>query len=658
MRLYRTNISLQDTKTLWFKAITEKCHFPLPEELIKTIYSANRITSRPVWAKISSPFFHASAVDGYAVRFSETRGASEKTPVYLLVGRDAIRVDTGDPLPSDFNAVVLIEETNTVRKEDGEYIELRESLTPWQNVRIAGEDIIQGELIISEKERITPFHIGALLSSQNTEIWVRKRPLTGIIPTGTEMVEPEAELKPGALIEFNSAFLGALIEETNSEARRYSIIPDDREILRKTLHDALSECDMVLIIGGSSLGREDLTPEVVGDLGEIIVHGVNIKPGKPVLLSIVNKKPVIGIPGYPVSAFIAFDLFVRPLLYLMQGIEPPEREEIEAILSRNIHSTLGQEEFVRLKIGSVSGKYIATPLGRGAGLMSSLVRADGLLQIPANSEGIEAGSKVKVSLLRKRNELLNTVVFIGSHDNTIELLANYLKRHYPEFSLSSANVGSMGGLIALKRRECHITGTHLLDEETGEYNIPFIKRLLSDESVIVINLVYRQQGLMVKRGNPKGIKDFYDLLRDDVVFVNRQRGSGTRLLLDKRLRELGIDPSGIKGYEMEDFTHMSVASKVATGVADAGLGVYSAARSFGLDFIPVAEERYDIVILEEYQSIAMIGALLKIIKEDQEFRKAVVDLGGYDVRDMGKVVFSTQTLPLKGLAGSEALSGL
>ena len=213
--------------------------------------------------------------------------------------------------------------------------------------------------------------------------------------------------------------------------------------------------------------------------------------------------------------------------------------------------------------------------------------------------------------------------------------------------------GSMGGLISLKRRECHFTGTHLLDEETGEYNIPFIKRILSGESLIVINLVYRQQGLMVRKGNPKGIKGFEDLVREDVVFVNRQRGSGTRLLLEKELREHGIEPSRIKGYDMEDFTHMAVASKIAKGVADTGLGIYSAAKAFDLDFIPVTEERYDIVILEEHLELPFIVEILKIIREDQEFRKAVLNLGGYDIRDMGKVII--QTLPLKGLSESAAL---
>lgn len=655
-RIYRTNLSLSDAETLWFNVLEEKAFpylCPLAEERIATALSKGRITSRPVWAEISSPFFHSSAVDGYCLRFTDSVMASERSPVYLEIGKDCFRVDTGDPLPSEMNAVVMIEDVNIVSKDGKEFIELREALTPWQNVRIAGEDIVRGELIISENERITAFHIGAMLASQNTEIWVRKKPLVLIIPTGTEIVEPGAELKPGDIIEFNSRFLGGLIEETGSEVRRHDIVPDNKELIKKAILKGIPEAEVILLIGGSSLGREDFVSEVISEIGEVILHGVNIKPGKPVLLGIVQNKPVIGIPGYPVSAFIAFELFVKPLLYRLQSIEPQQREEIEAILSRNISSTLGIEEFIRVKIGYVSGKYIATPLGRGAGLMMSLVRADGLLQIPASSEGIEAGSKIRVRLLRNKKELLNTIVFIGSHDNTIDLLHNFLKRRYPSLSLSSANVGSMGGLIALRRKECHVAGTHLLDEETGEYNIPYVKRLLQGESFLIINLVYRQQGLIVKKGNPKAIRGFEDLTRDDVLFVNRQRGSGTRLLLDKHLRDLGIDPSRIRGYELEDFTHMAVASKVATGVADVGLGIYSAARALDLDFIPVAEERYDLVFLWETLSLPMMEALLDIIKNDQEFRKAVHSLGGYDTRDIGKVIM--QTLPLKDLSGSVAL---
>jgi putative molybdopterin biosynthesis protein len=366
---------------------------------------------------------------------------------------------------------------------------------------------------------------------------------------------------------------------------------------------------------------------------------VNIKPGKPVILGWVKGKPVLGIPGYPVSAFITFTLFVKPIIYKWQGLDINEPETLKAKISRQVASTLGQEEFLRVKLGNIGDHCIATPVTRGAGVMMSLVRADGFLRVPAMSEGIGAGSEVEVELLRSKRDIENTIVCIGSHDNTLDLLANILKKRFPKYSLSSAHVGSMGGLIALKKGEAHVAGTHLLDEETGEYNISFVKRFLSDKGVLLINLVYREQGLLVPKGNPKNIKGFEDLAKGNVAFVNRQSGAGTRLLTDKCLRELGINPADVKGYDREEYTHMGVASAVLTGVADTGLAILASARALGLDFIPVAKERYDLAIPKEFLNIDMIGYLLKIIREDNEFRETVASLGGYDISDMGKVMY-------------------
>jgi putative molybdopterin biosynthesis protein len=394
----------------------------------------------------------------------------------------------------------------------------------------------------------------------------------------------------------------------------------------------------VVINAGSSAGSEDYTAAVIRELGEVILHGVGIKPGKPVILGWVRGKPVLGIPGYPVSAYITFTLFVRPLIYQLQGLEFKEPDTLKAMISRQVASTPGQEEFVRIKVGKVGDQYIATPISRGAGVLMSLVRADGFIRVPAMSEGIGSGTEVQVELLRSRKDIENTIVCIGSHDNALDLLANILKKRFPKFSLSSAHVGSMGGLIALKRGEAHIAGTHLLDEETGEYNVAFIQRLLPDRKIMLMNLVYREQGLLVVKGNPKNIRGFQDLTRNDVIFVNRQAGAGTRLLTDKCLRELGINPNGVIGYEREEYTHMGVASAVLTGVADTGLAILASARALNLDFIPVAKERYDLAVPQEYLDTEMIGCLLTIIREDREFREMVMQLGGYDISDMGAVI--------------------
>ncbi len=628
---------------------------PLEPETVRVIDASGRVTAEALSANLSSPFYHSAAMDGYAVRFAETLGASETAPVALKIGEQAVYVDTGDPMPEGFNAVIMIEDVNMVKgqgargkgsERDSELqtphsalIEIIEPATPWQHVRTIGEDIVVTELIVPENHRIRPVDTGALLAGGHTEISVIKRPVVAIIPTGDELVEPGSELTRGAIIEYNSRVLSGLVSEWGGVPLRNSIVPDDINKLKQAIISAHQSADVVVVNAGSSAGSADFTAQAIRELGEVIIHGVGIKPGKPVVLGLIKGKPVIGIPGYPVSTYITFNIFVKPVIYRMQGLKPDEPERISAIVSRHVPSSFGQEEFVRVKVGVVGEKIVATPVSRGAGVIMSLVRADGLLRIPSMSEGIGAGNKVDVELLRPRHEISNTIVCIGSHDNTLDLLSNYLKKKFPEYSLSSSHVGSMGGLIALRRGEAHIAGTHLLDEATGEYNIPFIRRLIPEKKLVLINLTYRQQGFVVKKGNPKNIKGFDDLLRDDVVFINRQSGSGTRLLTDNHLKEMNINSSVIRGYGREEYTHMGVASAVGSNMADTGIAVLSAAKALGLDFVPVAMERYDLAIPCEFLENEMIKAILSVINEDREFRRSVLKLGGYDINDMGKVMY-------------------
>ena len=594
-----------------------------------------RITSEAVIAKISSPFYHSAAMDGYAVRFIDTFGSSETRPRRLNVPLQAIAIDTGDPMPDGFDAVIMIEDVEKISEAE---IEILKPATPWQHVRLVGEDIVATELIISENHVIRPVDMAAMLASGHTTVMVRRRPVVSIIPTGTELVEPGSELKKGDIIDFNSTMLAGMATEYGAHAVRRQIVKDDAELLRQTILDALADADLVVINAGSSAGREDFTVDVIAGLGEVLVHGVSIKPGKPVILGIVKGKPVIGIPGYPVSAALTFALFVKPLIYSLLGLNAPGPDTITAKLSRQVASSLGQEEFIRVKIGSVSGSLIATPVTRGAGALMSLVRADGIIRVPAESEGIAAGHPVTVELLRSTRDIENTLVCIGSHDNALDVLGNYLRKKYPAYSLSSAHVGSMGGLLALKRGEAHLAGTHLLDEETGEYNASYIRKLLPDTKIVLVNLVYRTQGFVVPKGNPKGINGFEDLRRTDVVFVNRQAGAGTRLLTDLYLKKIKIDPKDVKGYYHEEFTHMAVAAAVLSGAADTGLAVLSAAQALDLDFVPVAQERYDLAIPWDFYDTPMIQALLGIIRTDQEFRERIVSMGGYGVADMGNVI--------------------
>lgn len=608
---------------------------PLPGEEIPMRDALGRVTSEAVVAAISSPFYHSAAMDGVAVKFIDTFGASETKPKRLRVPDQAMYVDTGDPMPDGTNAVIMIEDVERISESE---IEILRPATPWQHVRTVGEDIVATELIIPENHVIRPVDMAAMLASGHTTVMVRRRPRVAVIPTGSELVEAGSELRKGDIIDFNSTMLSAMARECGAEPVPKGIVRDDAALLRDNIMNAVSQSDIVVVNAGSSAGREDFTSHVVDGLGEVIVHGVNIKPGKPVILAIVNGKPVIGIPGYPVSAALTFTLFVKPLIYSLQGRRTPPAETITAKLSRQAASTLGQEEFLRVKLGSVSGSLIATPVSRGAGAIMSLVRADGIIRIPAESEGIAAGQAVIAELLRPVREIENTIVCIGSHDNALDVLANYLKKLHPELSLSSAHVGSMGGLLALKRGEAHFAGTHLLDEETGEYNVSYIRRLLPDRRIVLVNLVYREQGLLVPRGNPKGITGFQDLVREDVVFINRQEGAGTRLLADMHLRKLNIDPATVKGYDHEEYTHMAVAAAVLSGAADTGLAVLSAAQALGLDFIPVAHERYDLAVPGEFYDTPMMQAMLDVIRNHDEFREQIKRMGGYDTRDMGKVL--------------------
>ena len=592
--------------------------------------SLGRITTEPVFAGISSPHYHCSAMDGVAVMAEDTFGASTATPVRLGGGQFCI-IDTGDPIPAEFNAVIMIED---VREVDEDIIEITAAAAPWQYIRMAGEDIVATELILTRGHKIRPIDVAAMLSGGVGSVVVKKKPVVAIIPTGDEIVEPGEDLNQGDIIDSNSYMLEALVSEWGGEPKRLPIVEDDYEKIKAVIRQAAAESDVVLTSAGSSAGRGDFIPPAIEELGELLVHGVSISPGKPTALGIVDGTPVLGLPGYPVSMAIAAENFLKPLLCMMLGIPVQTPRRVSASVVRKVASKLGSEEFIRVKLSHSAERVVATPLARGSSVLNSLVRADGIMRIPANLEGITAGETVQVELMRPLEGIQNSVVIIGSHDMTLDILADEIRIIHPEMSISSAHVGSLGGLMALKRCEAHIAGTHLLDEETGEYNISYINRLLPDRNITLINLVHRQQGLIVARGNPENIGGLADLGSRELTFCNRQRGSGTRILLDYQLKQLNIPPENIAGYEREVYTHMAVASAVATGIADAGLGIYAAAKALELDFVPIAEERYDLAIPEDSLSLPGVKAILEIINGDR-FRKRIQVLGGYDTRDTG-----------------------
>jgi putative molybdopterin biosynthesis protein len=593
--------------------------------------AVGRVTAEPVWATRSSPSFDASAMDGIAVRAAETVGASESTPVALEPG-DYVVVDTGDPLPDGFDAVVMREH---VHVDDERRAEVRGAVPPYQHVRTIGEDVSATELLLPEGHRLRPVDVAAAAAAGAVDVLVRRRPVVAVLPTGDEIRPVGTDPAPGVILDTNSLMLAAQAEAAGCEAWRSEILPDDPDTIGAAVRDAATRADLVVIGAGSSAGRDDYTASIVERLGTLAVHGVAVRPGHPVVLGVVDGTPVLGAPGYPVSAALTFDIFAAPLLSSLEGAAPAEQPRARARVARKLASPMGMDDWVRVRLGRVGEDLVATPLPRGAGVLTSLVRADGLLVVPAGLEGHHAGEEVDVALLRGVAEIDRTILAVGSHDLVLDLAASEIRAADPSATLASSNVGSLGGLVALRDGLCHVAGSHLLDPASGEYTLPYIDRVLEGRDVAVVRLVDREQGLIVAEGNPLGIAGIEDLARPDVRYVNRQRGAGTRVLLDHELGRLGIEPDAVSGYTREEHTHLAVAAAIAAGRVDAGLGVMAAARAFGLGFVPVTREPYDLVLLTgtlEQPVMAPLWALL----EQPAFRDAVEALGGYGVEDMGR----------------------
>jgi putative molybdopterin biosynthesis protein len=608
------------------------CPERLPAIDVAIAEAAGLVTAAPVWATRSSPPFDAAGMDGIAVRAAHTLGASETTPVLLEPG-DYDVVDTGDPMPAARDAVVMREHVHY----DGGRAELRAAVPPYQHVRSIGEDVSAGELLLPEGHRLRAVDLAAAAAAGATHVSVRRRPVVLILPTGDEVRPIGTQPGPGEILDTNSLMLAAQAREAGCEARCLPIEPDDPDRIAAVVTSAAPQCDLLIIIAGSSAGRDDYTAKVVASAGTLAVHGVAVRPGHPVVLGVVGCTPVLGAPGYPVSAALTFDIFAEPLLSSLSGAPPRQRPRTAARLARKLASPLGMDDWVRVRLGVVGGTMVATPLPRGAGVLTSLVRADGLLVVPAGVEGHHAGSTVPVELLRGLDEISGTIVAIGSHDLVLDLAASALRADDAMVTLASSNVGSLGGLVALRDGLCHIAGSHLLDPATGEYTVPYVDRVFGAAAaeVAIVRLVHREQGLLVAPGNPLGIGGIRDLTRPGLRYVNRQRGAGTRVLLDHELGKLGMDPGAIEGYPREEPTHLAVAAAVAAGRADAGLGVMAAAKPFGLGFVPVTTEPYDLVIAPGALDSPQLAPLWSLLRSDH-FQSAVTDLGGYSAKEMGR----------------------
>ncbi|WP_352419648.1 molybdopterin biosynthesis protein [Proteiniborus sp.] len=621
--IYIGNTDVDEAKKMYFERIFTEYKF----EEVPILKALGRVTYEAVYAKTSSPHYNAAAMDGILVKSVDTEGASDANPKILEFNKDFIYINTGNPVIEHYDAVIMIEDV--IELGNGK-VKILKAAHPWQHIRPIGEDIVATEMVIPSKHKIRPIDIGALISGGIQTIKVYKKPRVGIIPTGTEIIDDINSLTIGKILESNSRVFEGLIEEYGGVPNRYSPMEDEYELLKSSLLKGINENDILLVNAGSSAGTKDYTVKIIEEIGEVVVHGVALKPGKPTILGIVQGKPVIGIPGYPVSAYLVFDTFVKPLILKYVGLKEERESIVKATVSKRIVSSLKNRELVRVNLGYVNNKLIATPLPGGAGVTMSLVKADGIAIIPQNLEGIEVGDIVDVKLLKPLNNIKETLVSIGSHDLIMDVISDMIK-------LTSGHVGSMGGILAMKRGECHISPIHLLDTETGEYNISYVRKYFPGNKMAIIKGVKRLQGFIVEKGNKNDIKDFTDLARKDIVFVNRQRGAGTRILLDYYLNKNNIKSSDIKGYDREMTTHMAVATAVKTGSATTGLGIYSAAKALDLDFVSVGYENYDFLVTQEYLGDEMVKEFIKILSSD-EFKERVVSLGGYELEEAGKVI--------------------
>ncbi|MCR5207996.1 MAG: molybdopterin biosynthesis protein [Eubacterium sp.] len=618
---YLNNLPLEEAKNKYYGHLTA-VGFRGKTETAAVTDACGRIIKNAAYAHICSPHYNASAMDGVAVKAEITFTASERTPV-TLTPADFTVVDTGDPLPENADAVIMVEDL--IESGEGCY-KIISSVVPWQNVRQVGEDICMGDMIAPSGTVLTPSLCGALLAGGITEIEVIKNPVAGIIPTGDEIVPPTSEPETGNIIEFNSTVFKGMLGEMSAEAKVYPIIPDKKELIKATVEKALSECDIVLVSAGSSAGRDDYTSEIISELGTVLVHGIAIKPGKPAVLGEAQGKPVIGLPGYPVSAIVIMDEIVREVAAMYYGRARLPRDTVKAVLSKKLVSSLKYSEYVRVSLGRINGRLSASPLARGAGVITSFTKADGVLIIPQNCEGIEAGEEIGVRLNKPLSEIENTLIVTGSHDPLIDEVSDFLAKKGAPFRVCSTHVGSMGAIYAVRDGLAHLGGIHLLDTETGVYNKSYVEKYLPDGKAVTVKGVGRVQGLMVQKGNPLGIREFRDI--KNVRYVNRQRGAGTRILCDYLLEKNGLAPQDINGYHNEEFTHTAVAALISAGNADAGLGIYSAAKMYGLDFIPVCNETYEFLVDKNELENPMVRAFLDVLYSE-EFKTRLNKMGGY-----------------------------
>ena len=613
VRRYLELRSLDDALTLLTTS------FPLPDrtEKVPVIHAVGRVVAIPVYAKYSVPEVNIAAMDGIAVRSRDTIGAGDTTPVTL---EHYVRVNTGNIVPPEYDAVIMIEDVWEVN----ENFQIRRSVVPWQHVRPAGEDIRENKLVLPKGHLIRPFDIGALVTYGITTIEVFAVRV-GIIPTGSELVPPGVRPGPGQVVESNTVMAQVYLSQMGATCTRYPIVPDDPDLIRKTLRTAASENDLVLISAGSSAGTRDFTESVICSLGELVFHGVAVKPGKPVMLGKVGGVPVLGLPGYPLAAQTVLREFAAPLLESW-GFAPAPLYAITARLAQPLVSDLGFDEFVPIFVGRIGTNIIGTPHGKGAFAQMATVKANGYTHIPAPVEGYEAGTELTVMLTTDPGSVERTLIMTGSLDPALEELANLA--HNEGLFIHATNPGNTAGIFALGTNSCH--GAPLVLPSyplLTEYRPLMLCPEAGDLAFIHIATI--EIGITSREG--LGI---FDLTH--TRFINTRMETPSRAVLDSLLAAEGIDPAEINGYLQEVHGPPAVAVAIRNGFADAGMCTSSIASANGLKFVPLAHEDYELVVRRELLTDARIGALLSLIRSPR-FRKTLESIGGYDLTLTGTI---------------------
>ncbi|MBL7118887.1 molybdopterin biosynthesis protein [Candidatus Bathyarchaeota archaeon] len=637
-KIFRDLVSVEEAKKRF------RAHFiPRPVGVEKVLLERcyGRVLAQDIEAQVDVPPFDRATMDGFAVHAEDTFEAEEDKPRILkTVGKvsagekpskdikkgEAVEISTGAPIPKGANAVVMVEYT----QQEGDHLKVYKPVAPGENIMAAGSDIMAGELILRKGTVLTPRETGVLAALGTTKVECFKVPKVAILSTGDEIVEPGSRLEYGKVYDINARSISDAVVECGGEPVFLGIVEDDPDALRLSVDEGLRKGELLVTSGGTSAGAGDLLHQIINNLGApgIIVHGVSVKPGKPTILAVIDGKPLFGLPGYPTSALTIFEIFVSPILREMAGRGADvEKKTIDARTAGKIYPAGGRHEYMPVNIIRTGrGEYTVYPVPGGSGAITTLEEADGFIEIPENKLFLEEGERVQVRLFSSELKPADLMI-IGSHCIGIDLLLELIRRRHPDFNSKVINVGSSGGLAAIRRGEADIAGVHLLDEETGEYNTPFLDRYGIADRAVLIRGYNRKQGLIVARKNPKEIKGLEDILREDLSFVNRNPGSGTRILLDMKLNEIarseGIGfeqlSSKIKGYRIEAKSHTAVAVAVLQGKADLGLGIETVADRYGLDFIPVTEEHYDFTVQTERLGKESIQVFLGTLRSE-DFR--------------------------------------